>query len=441
MAIITLSDLHLGEESSVANTDLGAILTSLRTDIPDIDTFVNKRLKKPEKDPVIAPENLTVQTLNDVLARISAKSPISHLILLGDILDLSVASYYDAAFQAQKFMSEMLHGISPKRIILIPGNHDHHLWAQVSEEQWIESALRQADLWRSPFCRTTEPSDPLDSRQPGVQFIKGFFPVHCRDRVEVAYPNYVTRGPDGGTYVFDHGHLFDYAQSWIGQWGPGKLIDVQTLADLERANSPWLEMVWYGFGQGGPLALDSENLYEEAQRFIDKLEVAKNILSGKLPAKAVEKAAREMLELGKRIWGWIKQGKSRNVNTPSRVSRARAKSQGELELGMNLRNYLAKFLTRANDYPASSTFVYGHTHSWCDRKNFHGRRVLNTGGWLAESDDGSPQRKGKMQTRVLVVKGNGPRFEVIPVDKKVYRFCWAMNKAVRDAVKSIAKLL
>lgn len=432
MAIIAMSDLHLGEESSVANPDLRAILNSLRREIPNIDSFVNSRLKQPAGTRIDAPANPTAQILNKVLRDIKR---ISHLVLLGDILDLSVASYYEAAFQAQKFLSEMLDGVSPEHIILVPGNHDHHLWAQVSEEQWIESNLKQNRPWKPPFPRITKPKKPLNSTEPGVQFIKGFFPSHCRDNVEVAYPSYATKGPDRKNYVFDHGHLFDYAQSWIGQWGPGKVIDLKALEDLERVNAPWLEMVWYGFGQGGPLALDSENLYAEAKRLIEKLKVAKDILTGNIASKAAENAARKMLKLGKRIWGWVKRGKSKKVNTPA--SRGRAKNQGEFELGENLRNYLLMFATQANGYPKSFTFVYGHTHSWCDRRKFHGWRVLNTGGWPADNE-AIPEHKKERQTRVLVIDGKGPRFEVIHIDSDVYSFCWALNEAVTDAVRTLA---
>ena len=391
--------------------------------------------------PIAVPENKTAQILNQLLSKINNTSPLSHLILMGDILDLSVASYYDATIQTQIFMSQMLENISPEHIIYIPGNHDHHLWTQVCEEQWIESALknRRKKLWPSPFPRTTQPLDPLNSAQAGVQFIKGLFPKHCQDKIKVAYPNYAVRGPDGKYYVFDHGHLFDYAQSWIGQWGPGKIIDVNTLSDLERANAPWLEMVWYGLGQGGPLALDSENLYEEAKRLIEKLMLAKSILTGEFITKKAEKAAKNLLKMGKRVWGWIKRGNSRYVKTPSLVTPNKVRDQEELKLGKNLQNYLNEFLTQKSGYPPNFTFVYGHTHSWCNRRNFHGRHVINTGGWTAESERVS--KKAEIQTRVLVIKPNGSSFVSISVDSKVQRFCWVLNQAVTDAVKTLMNKL
>ncbi|MFC1509919.1 metallophosphoesterase [Candidatus Omnitrophota bacterium] len=431
MAIIAMSDLHLGEESSVANPDLASILVSLyKEDIPDFYSCLKKRLNSEIKEV----NNQTPSHINQKLQRINDESGISHVILMGDILDLSVASYHDAAYQARLFLSRMLEGIVPEHIILIPGNHDHHLWSQVSEEQWIESALKQNKLWDEPFSRITKPTDSLKPNEPGVQFIKGFFPENCQNNIEVAYPNYTTLGPDGWSYVFDHGHLFDYAQSWIGQWGPGKIIDVNNLEDLERVNSPWLEMVWYGFGQGGPLALDSENLFEESVRFIEKVKIAKNILLLKNATTSAKEASKKILNLGKKIWGRLSRGKSRKVSTPA--NRGKITAQGEMELKENLLNYLNEFITVNNGYPELSTFVYGHTHSWCDRKNYKKRRILNTGGWTADERD-VPTSDKKIQTRILVIDNNGHKLEPIGIDKDVQHFCWAMNQALTDSVISL----
>jgi 3',5'-cyclic AMP phosphodiesterase CpdA len=78
-----------------------------------------------EKEPSIGPAY-------EPLARAVGK--VDYLVLLGDILDFSVASYADAYRQARCFFRRLAKDGLARELIYVPGNHDFDVWHTVEHQ-------------------------------------------------------------------------------------------------------------------------------------------------------------------------------------------------------------------------------------------------------------------------------------------------------------------
>src|SRR3989304_715890 len=90
-----------------------------------------------EKEPSIGPAY-------EPLARAVGK--VDYLVLLGDILDFSVASYADAYRQARCFFRRLSEDGLAREIIYVPGNHDFDVWHTVEHQVNVINRLRQGQL-------------------------------------------------------------------------------------------------------------------------------------------------------------------------------------------------------------------------------------------------------------------------------------------------------
>ena len=59
--------------------------------------------------------------------------PQDEVILLGDFLELAIGSLDEVYQDARKFFSILSETGPYKRIMFIPGNHDHHFWRELVE--------------------------------------------------------------------------------------------------------------------------------------------------------------------------------------------------------------------------------------------------------------------------------------------------------------------
>ncbi len=390
-AVVAISDLHLGEDASVANPLLKQAVPYFLRNRPFFDN---------------PPVNTTPGEINALLRNIARESGgISDLVLLGDIIDLSQASYSDCALQAREFFRQILDGILPRALVWVPGNHDHHLWVQVFEDHYIEEPLRRGEL-PLDFPRVTGPgirTGALHGSTCAVRFLLGLFPRHVRDRFWLAYPNYVTTCGDVNL-LFHHGHFFDGTQSWIGT----TLVEAQNLAELEMFNSAYIDFIWYGSGQAGRLSEQIESFYEEMRWLAEKLKTALDIVT--------------LQGLFRKLLGRVKKGGDRNET----MNRALA---GRIERYLK---YIEKEREAGAGYPSDYNLVFGHTHRPL-KTELNGRPVYNTGGWSA--DELWPGENNL--TSALFVARSGGEFEVkrVDIDREVYDFCHRLNHAIRKEIK------
>jgi predicted phosphodiesterase len=115
---------------------------------------------------------------------------VDEVVLLGDAIELRDRPLSEALDLARPFFAELAAAIGDARLLVVPGNHDHHLL-----EQWLER-------------RRLDGGQPLELEQripvesgPLAQIV----PATGLDRVEVAYPGAWLRA---GVYA-THGHFLD----------------------------------------------------------------------------------------------------------------------------------------------------------------------------------------------------------------------------------------
>ncbi len=391
-AVVALSDLHLGEDSSTLNPLLREVVPPVLRD--------REEFKHP-------PLNTMPHKLNALLKRVARQyGGISDLVLVGDIMDLSLAPYAGCALQAREFFQQLLAGILPGAVVWVPGNHDHHLWVQACEEEYIEMPLRSGQLPRE-FPRITGPGRDTGAWSGyggGAQFLLGLFPPHVRKRCWLAYPNYVTVcGEDH--LLFHHGHFFDQKISWIGT----SLAEARSLAELEMFNAPYLDFIWYGSGQSGSLSEQLENIYEELRWLAERLGMVLDILTLKW--------------LFKRLLGQFKKGGDRG-------------SELDPALAGRMARYLA-YIDREREavpgsYPARFSLVFGHTHRPLAGEEVRGCPVYNPGGWTA--DEIWPGRDNLRSAVFVAAPELGCTVQRVEIDREIYDFCHRLNHAIREAV-------
>jgi len=389
--VVALSDLHLGEDSSAANPLLEHVVPSFLKDRPE---FCHP------------PRNNTPYKLNTLLRKIACRyGGIAELVLVGDIMDFALAPYRDCVMQARGFFRQLFEGLLPGAVVWVPGNHDHHLWVQVYETEYIEVPLCQGRLPVDMPCITGpgKSTGALYGYSRGVSFLLGLLPVHVRNRFWLAYPNYVTKC-GGENLLFHHGHFFDRTQSWIGT----TLLQASNLAELEMFNSAYLDFVWYGSGQAGRLSEQLENFYEEIRWLGERL---------KLPLDF--KTRRHLF---KYMIGHNRKAGDRNSTL----------NRGLADRISNYLGYIERERETGVAYPVDFSLVFGHTHRPLEAR-LAGRQVFNTGGWTV--DEIWPGEDNLYSAVFIAVPGG--RFEVqrVHIDREIYNFCHYLNHAIRKEIK------
>ena len=115
---------------------------------------------------------------------------VDEVILLGDVVELRDRPLPDALALARPFFDELGSALGAGRVVVVPGNHDHHLL-----DDWLERRRLDGDAPLGLEQRITEHSGPLAELVAGIG----------RASVELAYPGLWLRP---GIYA-THGHYLD----------------------------------------------------------------------------------------------------------------------------------------------------------------------------------------------------------------------------------------
>jgi UDP-2,3-diacylglucosamine pyrophosphatase LpxH len=370
-----------------------------------------------------------------------AVGQVDYLVLLGDIIDFSVASYERAYRDAKVFFTEVQRDGLARELIYVPGNHDFDIWSVVEHQVSVINQLKQGELPR-PFERSVP--GVIDAREPeprlqlpdvaahpewhtGHSDYGGLFLDHItlrpadekrrrgegqRSLFNFAYPNLYLVTRESESILLTHGHYFEAYWTLLGEWVvrlAGDDLELESegelsVRDLVGMNFPLNQLACTGVGQAHPLSDLARRLQLEAhagrtgliERYLEKLE---EILVRRAP-----------LGLRARLFrSWLaRRARSRLVAALASAEQTRFSREflSRPDVRERFRRYYRgcraelERLRREHglDLPPPRHVVFGHTHQpipWgsdelTDTVDGHEVRLCNTGGWvLKEEPDGS----------------------------------------------------
>ncbi|KIG12806.1 hypothetical protein DB30_01014 [Enhygromyxa salina] len=390
MAKIThlcLSDLHFGAETS--------LLTQLDA---------NGQPAYGEVSPVL--ETL-IECIRDLLAQQDTKPT---LVLAGDVLELALAHTHEAAMSFERFLLALFPGgdqdLCSRQILLLPGNHDHHLWEAAREQYYVDfMATVPADQPLGPAWSVTRlytaSEDPIG--WPRSLLLEALAHRHAALadlKVELVYPNYGLITPDRTrTVVITHGHYVEpiyMAMSALRGFLFPEQPAAATIDEIQQENFAWIDFFWSTMGRSGAAGDGVQRVYEMAASpgGIDALSerVARGVV--KHWGRAIIPDALEEIALKSFVKTLFEAGFSHersHVMDP--LSEDTAKGLDSYITGPLHRQI--RHERRRDRVPDQLTVVFGHTH-----KPFERRRamrgfaqpvtVFNTGGWVVDTIDSQP---------------------------------------------------
>lgn len=377
---VCLSDLHLGADNSV--------LTHIKPNSIDTDST--------------RPSPLMIQfvaCLRELIGQNKSKEKPT-LVLNGDILELALAETNDAAMVFERFIElifpedgEAL--FDKKNILYIPGNHDHHIWENARETQYVN------------FINGIPPGGHLDipwhtTKMFSPDLVRGYFVTDLIQRyprlkdtvINIVYPNYAVVSDDGQKcIIFNHGHYVESLYSLMSTLNtmifPNR-VRPKVVWDLEAENFAWVDFFWSTMGRSGGAGQDIGLVYDKLQ---DDEQVKKLIAN--LSHSLIEKYSSTKLFEGveERALNWLLElilgrGAALERHKPSQLLSADAQ-QG-------LKSYLEGplleqiHIENKQNVPADITFIFGHTHKpFSQDMNFAGYpmwiKVYNSGGWVVDT--------------------------------------------------------
>lgn len=415
--LAVISDLHLGEEESVLNTTW---IPQESFDEINEKYYESKLVRKGKKCGL---KEIHQKNLEKLYKKLKDQGAVDELIILGDFMDLCLASLLTALEDAEHFFLKLAeYAPNVKKIILIPGNHDHHLWFQVFDRYVLSDNFRYNVNLPGPAEYAKWLVDP-GNIPLNVDFTKTFLSdlipkeedpeskgYKPKITLEVAYPHLwrKIKTKDGYVpYYFTHGHyLKDIFTNPVSS-----LFPANKLEELEVFNMLWFEAVWYHLGQAGSLSTFAKNIYEkrfdkDVEKELEK--ILDNLLNLKIPGAPVAWMLKAL------FWCKSKREFLREVFR-SGLRGKKTVDIREHEVADYIKKYLHRFFP---NHPRPFYFIFGHTHATTGKQDgtTEGLKVRidgvdypveNTGGWLLES-------KKDGNTGFLFIDANGPGW--VPVD-------------------------
>lgn len=303
--IIVISDVHLGEEGCLFN------------DKNILHEFKNK------------------------ISSETRMGTVDELIILGDLFDLSLASQEKVYEKAGEFFKEIKEIEHLNNIVFVPGNHDHHIWTSIIEDDQIIRKIKNGTLPEKSLQR-------VNLIYEDNTFLSGFM-KGTRKKLAVAYPN-LFRDTGGTLYFFHHGHLLDRIFT-----PANTVIRPESLQELEAFNASWIEGIWYHMGQAERLGKMVNKGYKEfigmktlVENYLEKFHIKGNTISARLRGMRTDSLTSEISCYLEDSIGWYRD----TLYTPM-------------------------------------SFIFGHTHKKSEGNtlNIKSReiKIYNTGAWHGDT--------------------------------------------------------
>ncbi len=360
--------------------------------------------------------------------------PLNYLVLMGDILDFSIA-HYSIAYEIGRFFFQqliddnLLQKVGDKygQIIYVPGNHDFDMWHTVEYQVNIINRIQNN---KSPNPLKMSVPVILDNRKKSPLYGLTLHNVKARDEknkpkygglfldqltipnivFDFGFPNLYLINEDE-TVIVTHGQYLDFYWSFLGKWGLKILngdLDIknQSLLNLIETvgiNLPTSQLGCSSVGQAGPLTKVIRDLEHELKEHnvtrmdtyltrIRKEIKKKNCgIKGFLLNCACKYIQKELLKKLKHI----------------ESTRYREKFLSDPKVKERFIQYYKSTIYEINelknkygiDIPAPTKVIFGHTHQpipWDDPLELtipqsedspaHSILIYNTGGWLNHMD-------------------------------------------------------
>ena len=137
---------------------------------------------------VISDLHLGAQPMNDVLRQPAARARllpllagVDQLVLLGDVLELRQAPLGAALDAARPVLQELGEALRGRRVVIVPGNHDHALLGERPAVQ----------LERPVTASGSQPLAQVASWMPGVELVVSYPGYRIRDDVYATHGHYL----------------------------------------------------------------------------------------------------------------------------------------------------------------------------------------------------------------------------------------------------------
>ncbi len=375
---VCLSDMHLGADNSV--------LTAIQQN--SIETAPM------QTDPVMSQ---FVACLRELM-RHNDGSEKPTLMLNGDILEMALTDVNKAAMVFERFIELVFppdgEALFDKNIIYIPGNHDHHIWENARETQYV-NYIRGIDAGKElpvPW-HTTKMFRPDPVPEYFLTNLMQRYP-HLRDaQVNVVYPNYALLSENGQKcIIFSHGHYVESIYSLMSTLNTmffPKRVRPKVVWDLEAENFAWLDFFWSTIGRSGDVGQDIGIFYAKLQDKKQLEQLINNFLSS-LIDKTQQPKLFEGIEV--KSLDWLVDRVLEGRFSLEKNKTAQPLSADALQ---GLHSYMEIFLLEQirienkQQTPPDITFLFGHTHKpFQQQMTFAGYpapvTVYNSGGWVAD---------------------------------------------------------
>lgn len=392
ISYVCLSDMHLGEEDSLLSLPVSRGY--------DIDPL--------QASPVM---RSLAACLRELIRHNQTKRPV--LILNGDILELALATTNKAAMVFDRFIELTMKKDGADEplfedIIIIPGNHDHHLWETAREGQYINYLPKMTDtsVLLEDARHTTNlflgrqkikvPSLMLTSLIQRHKHKTGY--EHLAEKnIFVRYPGLGLLNEDKTRCViFNHGHYIEKLYHMMTHLKetifPSQKRQLNE-NEIETENFAWIDFVWSALGRQGDVGRDVEIIYEKLSYEKGRIELVDR-LSEKLAEQVRVPWLWKSLQ-GPIISQLLKWGLRHPLNALAERERTQEGKALSSDAEKGLVSYMEyplrmKIIDENYQVPEDVTFVFGHTHKpFQDIHRFNGYpgmvKVYNTGGWVVET--------------------------------------------------------
>ncbi|HUU44768.1 MAG TPA: metallophosphoesterase [Acidobacteriota bacterium] len=358
------------------------------------------------------------------------------LILVGDILDFSLASYQEVYQAAKVFFVQIQKDRIARSVVYVPGNHDFDIWHTVEHEVNVIYQIRNELPPRrfrmsvpAVFDLRTKPACPVFSlpgvtrRSPTAPFpYGGLFldqitvPEEREINFVFAYPN-VYLVTDDESVLITHGQYLEPYWSMTREWAQRILGEdlssdpIPTLHDLVALNFPLCQLACAGVGQAGPLTKViqqiqqdvKKNRVDNVKKYLNRLDNAldEEVFRFKGISGPIKEGLSDLLcnQVKKQIISELERSRDTRYRTDFPSSEDEERRFWTF-MKASVREIEQLNLEHGCNIPRPTAVIFGHTHrpiAWGSETHLapapptipEGRPIplFNTGGWL-DRDDG-----------------------------------------------------